>query len=103
VILPDGTPASDLRNLVVELRGQVPESRAGVVVGFTTEATKVSVVVASNAAAVAAGHGAGSLLQRVAPVIGGKGGGKPDMAQGGGTDVAAIPAAMTEFDRALGA
>ena len=103
VILPEGTPASDLRNLVVELRGQVPESRAGVVVGFATESGKVSVVIAANGAAIAAGHGAGTLLQRVAPVIGGKGGGKPDMAQGGGTDGAAIPAAMLEFDRALDA
>jgi len=103
VVLPEGTPAADLRNLVVELRGQVPESHAAVVVGFTTEAGKVSVVVAANGAAVSAGHAAGALLQRIAPVIGGKGGGKPDMAQGGGTDAAAIPAAMLEFDRALGA
>jgi alanyl-tRNA synthetase len=73
------------------------------VVGFATEIGKVSVVIAANGAAIAAGHGAGALLQRVAPVIGGKGGGKPDMAQGGGTDGAAIPAAMLEFDRALGA
>ena len=71
--------------------------------GFATESGKVSIVIASNSAAIAAGHAAGALLQRVAPVVGGKGGGKPDMAQGGGTDAAAIPAAMAEFDRSLGA
>jgi alanyl-tRNA synthetase len=103
VVLPEGTPSSDLRNLVVELRGHVPEGHASVVVGFTVESGKVSVVVASNSAAIAAGHGAGAILQRIAPVIGGRGGGKPDMAQGGGTDAAAIPAAMLELDRALGA
>ena len=102
VVLPEGTPVADLRNLVTELRGRIPESHAGVVVGFTTDAGKVSVVIAANSAAVAGGHGAGALLQRIAPIIGGKGGGKPDMAQGGGTDAAGIPAAMAEFDRALG-
>jgi len=37
---------------------------------------------------------AGALMQFVAPQIGGKGGGRPDMAQGGGTDSAALPAAL---------
>lgn len=101
VILPEGTPAQDLRNLVLELRGQVPESREGVVIGFTTDAGKVSVIVAANGAAIAGGQSAGALLQRIAPIVGGKGGGKPDMAQGGGTDATSIPAAMAAFDAAL--
>jgi alanyl-tRNA synthetase len=29
---------------------------------------------------------AGDLLKQLAPIVGGKGGGKPEMAQGGGTD-----------------
>lgn len=37
---------------------------------------------------------AGDLVTLVAKQIGGKGGGRPDMAQGGGTDVAALPAAL---------
>ena len=37
---------------------------------------------------------AGDLLGFVAAQLGGKGGGRPDMAQGGGTDVAALPAAL---------
>ena len=37
---------------------------------------------------------AGELMQFVAEKLGGKGGGRPDMAQGGGTDVAALPAAI---------
>ena len=102
VILPAGTSANELRELVTELRGTIPASRAGVVIGFASDSDKVSVVVAANGEAVARGHAAGSLLQRIAPVIGGKGGGKPDLAQGGGTNVDAIPAAMQELDRALG-
>ena len=37
---------------------------------------------------------AGDLIREVAPKVGGKGGGRPDMAQGGGTDVSALPAAL---------
>ncbi|MDO7653376.1 MAG: DHHA1 domain-containing protein, partial [Porticoccus sp.] len=37
---------------------------------------------------------AGELMQFVAAQLGGKGGGRPDMAQGGGTDVQALPAAI---------
>jgi len=37
---------------------------------------------------------AGELMQFVATQLGGKGGGRPDMAQGGGTDIAALPEAI---------
>ena len=103
LVLPAGTSANDLREIVTELRGTIPASRAGVVIGFAPDVDKVSVVVAANAEAIGRGHAAGSLLQRIAPVLGGKGGGKPDLAQGGGSNVEAIPTALQELDRALGA
>jgi alanyl-tRNA synthetase len=37
---------------------------------------------------------AGELVNFVAQQVGGKGGGRPDMAQAGGTDAAALPAAL---------
>ena len=37
---------------------------------------------------------AGDIMKLAAEAVGGKGGGRPDMAQGGGTDCAAIPAAL---------
>ena len=37
---------------------------------------------------------AGELVNMVALQVGGKGGGRPDMAQAGGSDVAALPAAL---------
>jgi alanyl-tRNA synthetase len=37
---------------------------------------------------------AGDLMAEIAPLLGGKGGGRADMAQGGGTDVAALPQAL---------
>jgi alanyl-tRNA synthetase len=57
---------------------------------------------ANNAVALAASVGpahvskiqAGKLLQTVAPIVGGKGGGKPDSARGGGKDTSKIPEAL---------
>ena len=48
---------------------------------------------------VARGLHAGQWLKEVAPIVGGGGGGKPDMAQAGGKDPAKVPAAL---ERAIG-
>jgi len=40
---------------------------------------------------------AGDIIRQVAPVIGGKGGGRPDMAQGGGTDISKLDEAFEKF------
>ena len=45
---------------------------------------------------------AGDLIRNAAAAVGGKGGGRPDMAQGGGTDVAAIDQALAEAVSWLG-
>lgn len=37
---------------------------------------------------------AGDLIKAIAPMVGGKGGGRPDMAQGGGSDPSALPGAL---------
>jgi alanyl-tRNA synthetase len=40
---------------------------------------------------------AGDIIKEVAPVVGGKGGGRPDMAQGGGTDISKVDEAFKKF------
>jgi len=40
---------------------------------------------------------AGDIMAQLAPMLGGKGGGRPDLAQGGGSDVSAIPNALTNI------
>jgi alanyl-tRNA synthetase len=52
------------------------------------------VVVVTNAAAREAGYKAGDLVRTAAQTLGGGGGGKPDMAQGGGTDPAKLGEAL---------
>ncbi|MFZ2280257.1 MAG: alanine--tRNA ligase [Prosthecobacter sp.] len=46
---------------------------------------------------------AGKIIQSIAPIVGGKGGGKPDFARGGGKDVAKVDAALTEARKLIGA
>jgi len=56
---------------------------------------KVVLLAAITPAAVAKGVKAGDLIKEIAPVVGGKGGGRPDMAQGGGPDTTKIPEALS--------
>jgi alanyl-tRNA synthetase len=37
---------------------------------------------------------AGKIVQEIAPIVGGRGGGKPDMAEGGGTDASKLNEAL---------
>ena len=44
---------------------------------------------------------AGKIIQTIAPLVGGKGGGKPDFARGGGKDVSKLDAALAEARKLL--
>ena len=77
--------ANDVRELVTNVRGQLGES-AAVVIGGGITADKVNVVVATNDAARKKNLNAGEILNAVLAKLDGKGGGKPDMAQGAGTN-----------------
>ncbi|WP_394288328.1 alanine--tRNA ligase [Corynebacterium variabile] len=93
--VPDGIAAGDLRTLATEAK-----SRAGSDVGVIffissdPESGKVPFIAAATDAAVAAGVKAGDIIKTVAPYVGGRGGGKPAMAQGSGSDAAGIDAAV---------
>ncbi len=68
---------------------------------------KVAVVAAINDAARARGLSANDLVRAVGPLVGGKGGGKADVAQGGGTDTSRLDEALAlvaaEVARTVGA
>ncbi len=92
-IFPEGTSANDVREIVNELKSAM-QTNAGVVCAISTADGKASVVIAATDAAIAKGLSAGTLLAKIAEVIEGKGGGKPELAQGGGSKISAIPEAL---------
>jgi alanyl-tRNA synthetase len=103
----DGAGGGDVRNLAMDVRGRLPQGEPGVVViiGSTGSGAdgKVSVVAATNDEARARGLSAGELVRSVGPLLGGKGGGKDDVAQGGGTDASRIDEALALVARDVAA
>jgi alanyl-tRNA synthetase len=97
-----GAGGGDVRTLALDLRGRLRD-RAAVVVVIGDAGDKPAVVVALNDAAQARGLSANQLIGVIGDKIGGRGGGKADVAQGGGTDVSAIPAALAAVEAALSA
>lgn len=65
-----------------------------VLVLATVAGDKVSLIVAVAPDAIKAGIKAGDLIKQIAPLVGGGGGGRPDMAQAGGKNPAGIPDAL---------
>jgi alanyl-tRNA synthetase len=86
----DGADAKSLRAAVDQLKDKLGDA---VVLLAALEGEKISLV-AGVGKNVSARVPAGELVGAVAALVGGKGGGRPDMAQGGGTDGAALPAAL---------
>lgn len=88
--LNDVDPKS-LRDTVDRLKDKLGRS-AVLLAGVNGDKISLVAGVSKNAIDVVK---AGDLLKHVALQVGGKGGGRPDMAQGGGSDVQALPAAMS--------
>jgi alanyl-tRNA synthetase len=72
-----------------------------VVALFSAAGDKLSFVVATTEAARGRGLAAGKLVPSFAAAIGGRGGGKAELAQGGGTNPAGIPDAVGALRAAL--
>ena len=89
----EGIGGGDVRSLALDVRGRLGE-RPGVVVVVGTAGDRPSVVVALTPAAQDRGLAANALIGVIGERIGGKGGGKPDVAQGGGTDLGGVDAAF---------
>ncbi|AGP30849.1 alanine--tRNA ligase [Corynebacterium terpenotabidum] len=93
--VPDGISGGDLRTLANEAKGRVgSEPAVAFFISADPESGKVPFIAAATDAAVALGVSAGEIVKAVAPYVGGRGGGKPAMAQGSGSDAAGIDAAV---------
>jgi alanyl-tRNA synthetase len=73
-----------------------------VYVGAAVADGTTALVVACTPAAIAAGFRAGDVMTTVMERMGGRGGGKNDMAQGGGGDPTQIEAAFADVGVAIG-
>ena len=103
----DGAGGGDVRTLALDVRGRLPVGEPGAVVIIGAGADgKVAVVAAVNDEARNRGVSANELVRAIGPLVGGRGGGKDDVAQGGGTDASRIDEAIalvsTEVARATG-
>jgi alanyl-tRNA synthetase len=97
---PEGAGANDVRTLAQEIRGRMPADRPGVVAVTARTGGKASLVVAVNAAARSRGLSASDLVKGA---LSGRGGGSPDLAQGGGVPAGEAASPLAAVEKALGA
>jgi alanyl-tRNA synthetase len=99
---PDGVNGGDLRKLALDVRGRMPNDKPAVVAVLSVNDGKPGVVVALNDTAREWRLKAGDLVRVAAEKLGGRGGGKDDVAQGGGTDAGGADAALSAVEHAIG-
>ncbi len=93
VQLPEGVAAGDVRTMATDAKARFGTDAA--VIFFTaSDDGKVPFVAAVTDAAVDKGLKAGALVKAFGEKVGGRGGGKPAMAQGSGSDAAGIAAGL---------
>ena len=86
----EGADSKNLRTMVDDIKNQLG---SGVVLLANVNQDKIGLI-AGVTKDLVGNVKAGELVKMVAEQIGGKGGGRPDMAQAGGTDVTALPTAI---------
>ncbi len=91
----DGLAADDLRSLAQAVRRR--DSIRAVVLGGTPDGAKVALAVVTGGS-----PNAGELVKRVAALVGGGGGGSPEVGVAGGRDPSRLAVALDEARRALG-
>jgi alanyl-tRNA synthetase len=96
-IVPEADAAS-LRALANAIRAKLPH---GVIALVGTDGENASIFASASDDAVKAGVHAGNLVKLAAPLVGGKGGGAPAQAQGGGRTIAGAQAALGAMLEAL--
>ena len=89
----EAVPMETMREMTDWFRNRVDK---GVMVLASDIAGRPQIVVAVSDALVKDGIRAGDLIKPIARIVGGGGGGRPHMAQAGGTDSSKIPAALAE-------
>ncbi|MDY6329018.1 MAG: alanine--tRNA ligase [Lachnospiraceae bacterium] len=94
----DGVDMNGLRNLGDSLKEKLTN---GVIVLASSQEDKVNLIVMATDDAVKNGAHAGNIIKAIAPLVGGGGGGRPNMAQAGGKNPAGIDAALAKVEECL--
>ena len=89
----DGVDMNGLRELGDQLKEKIGD---GIVVIASNVDGKVNLMATATDAAMKAGAHAGNLIKEIAKLVGGGGGGRPNMAQAGGKDPSGIDAAIAK-------
>ncbi len=90
----DGLEAGELREAWDAIRDKVGGTDVACVLATATPEGKVALLAAGTDGAVKAGFGSGDIIKKIAEFVGGRGGGRPNMAQAGGKDASGIDAAL---------
>ncbi len=99
----DGASGSDVRTLALDIRSRLGNDKPAVVAVIGAVGGKPAVVVTTNDQAREWGLRAGGLVRVAASAMGGNGGGRDDVAQGGGTDPSSAPSALDGIEHMIGA
>jgi alanyl-tRNA synthetase len=100
-IAPATRSADGLRTLALDLREKLGDGKPAVVAIAAVIDGRPSIAIATNAKARDRGLSAGDLVKTASAVLGGGGGGKPDLAQGGGQDSGKINDALAAVVSAI--
>ena len=103
VKLPNGVNGGDLRTLASDIKNRLGDAAGIVVLASENEGGKMPFIVGATKAANERGVKAGDLVKTISGYVDGKGGGKPDMAQGSGADAAGLEAAFNAVREDLSA
>ena len=98
----DGLSGKEMRSAWDGIRDAAGGEPVACVIASATPDGKVALLAGGTDAAVSAGFAAGSIIKDIAGLVGGRGGGRPNMAQAGGSDVSGIDAALDAARSALG-
>jgi alanyl-tRNA synthetase len=90
-----------LRELVLQVRAKAGNEKPVVVVGASVDDGKVAVVAAVNETGQKSGIAAKDVLAAAMPAVAGRGGGKSDVAQGGGSNPAGVSDALAAVEISL--
>lgn len=99
----EGLSGKELRSAWDGIRDASDGQPVACVIASATADGKVSLLAGATDSAVAAGFSAGDIVKEIAELVGGRGGGKPAMAQAGGSNAAGIDGALEAARTKLGA